>query len=137
MGSLLDTDVASQPVKALPDERVVRWLSRQRPGDLYLSTISLLEIRKRIEALPHGRKRERLTSWLREDLRSQYAERLVEVDDRIAEDAGLLIAKGKKAGAEPQVADALIAATARVLGLRLATLNRRHFEKLDVELVEF
>ena len=137
MGSLLDTDVASQPVKALPDERVVRWLSRQRPGDLYLSTISLLEIRKGIEALPHGRKRERLTSWLREDLRSQYAERLVGVDDRIAEDAGLLIAKGKKAGAEPQVADALIAATARVLGLRLATLNRRHFEKLDVELVEF
>lgn len=137
MGSLLDTDVASQPVKAMPDERVVRWLSQQRPGDLYLSTISLLEIRKGIEALPHGRKRERLTSWLREDLRSQYAERLVGVDDRIAEDAGLLIAKGKKAGAEPQVADALIAATARVLGLRLATLNRRHFEKLDVELVEF
>ncbi len=137
MGSLLDTDVASQPVKAMPDERVVRWLSQQRPGDLYLSTISLLEIRKGIEALPHGRKRERLTSWLREDLRSQYADRLVGVDDRIAEDAGLLIAKGKKAGAEPQVADALIAATARVLGLRLATLNRRHFEKLDVELVEF
>ena len=137
MGSLLDTDVASQPVKAMPDERVVRWLSQQRPGDLYLSTISLLEIRKGIEALPHGRKRERLTSWLREDLRSQYADRLVGVDDRIAEDSGLLIAKGKKAGAEPQVADALIAATARVLGLRLATLNRRHFEKLDVELVEF
>lgn len=137
MNSLLDTDVASQAIKATPHRKVVHWLAGVRQEALFLSTISLLEIRKGIEALPPGHRRENLESWLRNDLRQHYSGRLLAIDDRIAEEAGALIANGKKAGAEPEIADALIAATARVHGLRLATLNRKHFEHLGVDLVQF
>ena len=137
MDSLLDTDVASQSTKAFPNERVIAWLCQMRQEDLFLSTISLLEIRKGVEALPPGQKRQRLNFWLSHDLRRFYSGRLISVDDRIAEEAGLLIAKLKKDGAEPDITDALIAATARVHGLQVATLNRKHFERLGVQLADF
>ncbi len=137
MGSLLDTDVISQRVKAAPDARVLRWLSRIEEAEMFLSVISLLEIRKGVESMPHGRKRQNLDTWLKIDLRRSFPGRILSVDDQIAEEAGLILSSRKQAGAEPQIADALIAATAKVHGLKVATLNRKHFERLGVELVEF
>jgi predicted nucleic acid-binding protein len=86
---------------------------------------------------PPGRKRQLYEDWLTKDIRGNYAQNFLPVDDRIADLAGKLIAHGKLAGAEPEPADALIAATARVHGLKVATLNRKHFERLGVELVDF
>ncbi len=137
MNSLLDTNVISQRIKSKPDASVVRWLSQARSSDLYLCAISLGEIRFGIEEMPRGRKRENFEYWLTRDLREGFAGRILAVDERIAEEAGRLTSMGKKAGAKPELADALIAATARVHGLKVATLNRKHFERLGVELVEF
>lgn len=137
MNSLLDTNVISQRTKATPNEGAVRWLSRTPSSEMYLSVISLAEIRFGIEEMDPGRKRQNLEHWLEQDVRQGFAGRILAVDDRVAEEAGRLTSIGKKLGARPDFADALIAATARVHGLQVATLNRAHFVGLGVELVEF
>jgi predicted nucleic acid-binding protein len=113
------------------------WLSATRSTALYLSAISLAEIRFGIEEMDPGRKRSNFEHWLENDLRQNFAERILIVDESIAEEAGRLTSIGKNDGARPQFADALIAATARVHGLGLATLNHKNFENLGVELVKF
>jgi predicted nucleic acid-binding protein len=137
LDSLLDTNIISQRTKTIPNEGVVRWLSRMPSSELYLSAISLAEVRFGIEELDPGRKRQHFEHWLEHDVRQGFAGRVLLVDERIAEEAGRLTSIGKKAGARPGFADALIAATARVHGLKLATLNWAHFKDLGVELVEF
>lgn len=137
MGSLLDTNILSQWTKPNPDADVVQWLRQVRPSELFLSVISLAEIRYGIEEMPAGRKRENFEHWLANDIRQGFAGRILTVDERVAEEAGRLMSLAKKAGAKPELADTLIAATARVYGLRVATLNHKLFEWLDVELMKF
>lgn len=137
MGNLLDTDVISQRVKASPDQRVVRWLSKVRESELYVSAISLVEIRTGIDVMPHGRKRRDLELWLSTDLPRSFAGRVLPVDAVVADACGRMLVVSEASGHTSGLADALIAATAKVHGLRVATLNRRHFERLGVELVEF
>ena len=137
MSHLLDTNIVSQRVKETPDARVVRWTEGIHQSEMFLSVISLEEIGFGIELMLPGRKRDRLEQWLSLDLRAIFSERLLVVSGRVAEEAGRLSARAKRAGAQPELADALIAATAIVHGLKLATLNRKHFERLGVELVKF
>jgi predicted nucleic acid-binding protein len=135
--SLLDTNVISQRVKPSPHPAVIKWMRERNPQDLYLSAITLTEIRFGIEQMPEGRRRRDLWQWLTQDLRHGFAGRILPIDDKIADEAGRLISVGQRYGAKPELADALIAATARVHGLKLATLNHSHFEPLGAELVDW
>jgi predicted nucleic acid-binding protein len=134
---LLDTNVVSQTSKLHPDIAVMRWWMRQDELSMMLSTIVFQEARFGIEMLPAGRKRDGLEEWLEVRLRAEFAGRILPVTVEIAELSGRLIADTKKASHMAETADALIAATARVHGLQVATLDRTHFERLGVELVEF
>ena len=84
-----------------------------------------------------GRKRRNLEDWIEKGLLVGFVGRIFVVDAAVADDCGRLIVAAKKQHHNPSLDDALIAATARVHGLKIATLNRSHFEKLDVELVDF
>jgi predicted nucleic acid-binding protein len=132
---LLDTDVVSQQTKLKPHEGVVRWLSSLRADEMYLSVVSLTEIRFGIEEMPKGRKRDNFERWLEHDLPKIFAGRILAVSAEIAEEGGRMLSLSKKLGRKPDVADALIAATALVHKLSLATLNRNDFEKLPIEMV--
>jgi predicted nucleic acid-binding protein len=134
---LLDTNVVSQTSKLDPDVAVMRWWKQQDELSLMLSAIVFQELRFGIEMLSVGRKRDRLEEWLEVRLRGEFADRILPVTVEIAELSGQLIAETKKAAHTAETGDALIAATARVHGLKVATLNRTHFEWLGVELVEF
>jgi predicted nucleic acid-binding protein len=134
---LLDTNIVSQRIKPHPDEKVMQWLSQLPEGDAFVSVVTILELRTGIDLLPAGRKRRDLESWLVADIRRGYADRILPITEEIADMCGRLIARGKKVGAIPETNDALLAATAMVHGLQLATLNRKHFERLGVELAEF
>lgn len=127
----------SQTSKMHPNIAVMRWWKQQDELSLMLSTIVFQEARFGIEMLPAGRKRDRLEEWLEIRLRREFDGRILPVTVEIAELSGRLIAETKKAAHTAETGDALIAATARVHGLQVATLNRDHFEKLGVELVEF
>jgi toxin FitB len=134
---LLDTNVVSQTSKLKPDVSVMNWWKQQDELSLMLSTIVFQEARFGIEMVPAGRKRDRLEEWLEVRLRGEFDGRILPVTVEIAELSGRLIADEKKASRTADVADTLIAATAVVHGLQVATLNRNHFERLGVELVEF
>ncbi len=134
---LLDTDVISQLIKDAPHPRVHAWLRGLINGDLYLSAISVAEIREGIEMMDAGHKKRRLDHWLTDEMLTDYRARILPVGVEIADLCGRILAAEEKAGLHPDVSDAYIAATARVHGMSVATLNRKHFERLGVELVEF
>ncbi len=87
--------------------------------------------------MPSGRRRRALEAWLEDSLLRGFADRILAVDAVTADLCGRLIAEATSQGHTPALGDALIAATARVRGLKLATLNKRHFRTLGVELVDF
>jgi len=134
---LLDTDVISQRTKTQPDPKVMAWLRTISEDDLRLSAITLQEIRTGAESMPAGRKRRAVEAWLEDDLLLGFADRTLAVDAAVADLCGRLIVEAINRGHRPTLGDALIAATAKVHGLKVATLNRKHFEWLGVGLVEF
>ena len=137
MKFLLDTNAVSQPSKPEPDAGFLGWLRLQAPTSLALSVISILEINFGTALLPAGRRKAALDLWIREELPRRFVARILPVSADIAADAGQLIARNKLAGHNIEMADALIASTARVHGLSVVTFNRRHFERLEVPLVRF
>jgi predicted nucleic acid-binding protein len=134
---LLDTDVISQLTKDSPRPRVLAWLRGSIDEDLYLSAISVEEIREGIEMMDPGQKKRRLDRWLTDEVLTDHTDRILPIGVEIADLCGRILAAEEKEGFHPDVSDVYIAATARVHGMSVATLNRKHFERLGVELVEF
>jgi len=128
---LLDTNVLSEVVRPRADEAVMRWLSKTPAESLFVSVLTLGEIRKGVERLEAGAKRDRLREWLETDVPTLFEERILAVDAAVADRWGRLTAQAKRS--VPAV-DALIAATALVHDLRLATRNTADyaFPGLDV-----
>jgi toxin FitB len=124
---LLDTNVVSELVRPHPDENVIAWV---RAGDetcFYLSVLSFGEIRRGIERLPQGPRRERLRLWLEVDLTGRFKGRILDIDRRVAEIWGMITARGAAASVRLPTIDTLIAATAERHGMVVATRNLRDF----------
>jgi hypothetical protein len=134
---LLDTDVISQLTKDEPHEKVREWLARSINAGFYLSVVSIAEIREGIEMMPAGKKKARLDLWLGDEILQDYRDRILPVTVEIADLSGRMLGQKEIRRFLPDTGDAYIAATARVHGLVVATLNRKHFERLGVELAEF
>ena len=132
---LLDTNVVSELVRPNPDSNVIAWV---RAGDetcFYLSVLSFGEIRRGIERLPQGPRRERLRLWLEIDLTDRFKGRILEIDRRIAEIWGMIMARGAAASVRLPTIDTLIAATAERHGMVLATRNLRDFAFVEIAAV--
>ena len=136
MKYLLDTDVVSQRIKTRPVAGVMAWLQSVPEEDICLSAITIQEVRTGAESMPTGQRRRAVETWLEKDLLHGFVDRILGVDAAVADFCGRLIAEAISHGHTPALGDALIAATARVHGLKVATLNLKHFERLGVELVE-
>ena len=120
MSYLLDTNVISELVRTKPDPNVVEWID-SLPSDAFsLSVLSLGEIRKGIERLVTGNRRERLVAWLEHDLLHWFGDRILPVDAIVADRWGILNARMVRS--VPAI-DSLLAATALTHGLTLATRN--------------
>jgi len=104
---------------------------------LYLSAITLFELRLGVEAMPQGKRRRQIALWLDTDVPAEYFQRILSVDERVANEAAHLVARARAKGRNALEMDSLIAATARVYSMPVATLNRTDFLQLDVELVDF
>jgi len=95
---------------------------------VYLSVVTLEELRHEVERLPDGRRRQRLDDWLRDDLPVRFEGRLLTIDDTVAHAWGVIVAKRDTIGRPISVMDAWIAATAQTHGLTLVTHNVADFE---------
>jgi toxin FitB len=122
-GFLLDTNVISEVTRPKPDGNVARWLEATDESALFLSVLTLGEIRNGIERLRIGRRRGRLEAWLQVDLRARFRGRLLPIDDEIADRWGAISALASNRGTPLPVVDGLLAATSLQFNLTLVTRN--------------
>ncbi len=118
---ILDTNVVSELIKPKPDGNVVRWVEETDESILFLSVLTLGEIRNGIESLRSGRRRGRLESWLQVDLPARFQDRILPVDEAIADRWGRISAIAAAKGRPVPVIDGLLAATALHHNLTLVT----------------
>jgi toxin FitB len=128
MSFLLDTNVLSEPMKERPNPGVLAWLSRVDEDQVFVSVVSITELRFGVERVAIGKRRERLDGWLRKDLILRFEGRILPIDLRIADACGGLMARSESMGRPMEARDAFIAATAEVHGLTLVTRNTSDFE---------
>ena len=127
-GWLLDTNVISELRKSNCDTRVKTWSDNQVPESMYLSRVTIAEIRYGIERLPTAdRMRKRLERWLTNELRPWFAERLLDVDEDVFVVCRRLVERGKAMRHTFPQPDLFIAATAILHDLCVATRNAGDF----------
>lgn len=133
-GFLLDTCVVSEFSKPAPNLGVVEWLSRIDESILYLSAVTVGELRYGI-ARQSGRKREALEEWLHGQVLTDFNDRILAFNDAVADFWGALRARAKVKGTPPPVIDAMIAATALHHHLRLVTRNESDFKRMGLDVL--
>ncbi len=124
MSYLVDTNALSELRRRQPNPGVVAWFSQRPATTLYVSVLTLGEIRKGIETLPDSERRLTLLDWLEVELPAFFAGRILSVDGHVADRWGRLLAE---AGRPVPAIDSLLAATALCHDLRLVTRNARDF----------
>lgn len=134
-GFLLDTNCISELVRVKPEPIVMAWMEAADETLLYLSVLTLGEIRKGLAVLPQGRRRTRLETWLEVDLRARFSGRILPIDGEIADRWGLLAANAKRAGKTLSVIDGLLAATALHHNLTIVSRNVSDFADVGAQLL--
>jgi tRNA(fMet)-specific endonuclease VapC len=131
-GYLLDTNVPSEFSRDRPEPRIVEWLKAQPATMLYLSAVTMGEIRKGLVVLPQGRRRTELEAWFHTDLLIWFRNRILPVTHSIADRWGVLEGQCQLEGTPLNTADGMIAATALEHDFTLATRNVKDFAGLGV-----
>ncbi len=126
-GFLLDTNTVSEMVSLKPNPRVLNWIAAADENRLFLSALTLGEIRQGVAALPQSKKRSRLEAWLEVDLQERFAGRILGIDAAVANRWGWIVAHAQVRGMRLPVVDGLIAATALHHNLTAVTRNVRDF----------
>jgi toxin FitB len=129
---LVDTNVLSELRRKTPDARVVQWFAQRPARSLYLSVLTLGEIRKGIEGVQDVKRRTKLIDWLESDLPSFFTGRILSVDGSVADRWGRLVAQAQRP--LPAI-DSLLAATALHHDLSLVTRNVKDFSGLPLSLI--
>lgn len=135
MRYLLDTNVISELVATKPNLQVVNWIDCLDPDDVYLSVITIGEIRKGIEKLPESKRRARLLAWLVDDLLLRFDEHILNLDVDVALTWGELTGRLARSGMSLAAVDSLIAAIALTHNCSLATRNESDFKATGVVIV--
>jgi toxin FitB len=129
-GWLLDTNVLSELRRPKPDRKVVAFIAAQPLELLYVSAVTLAEIRFGIEVVTDATKRAELNDWLAHKLRPMFEQRVLPVTEEIMFKWRLLVEDGRKAGYTFSQPDLIIAATARHHGLTVVTRNVSDYERV-------
>ncbi len=132
---ILDTNVISEPLKPRPDAAVLRWLDRQSPATLYVTTISQAELLAGVAALPAGKRRTELRKVVEKGLTSLFANRILPFGERSAEAYAQVVTTANGAGNPIDFADAAIGAIAVEHNFILATRNVGDFKGTSVKLL--
>jgi predicted nucleic acid-binding protein len=133
-GYLLDTNVPSEFSRDRPEPRVVQWLKAQPVAELFLSAVTIGEIRKGLIVLPQSRRRSELEAWFHTDLLPWFRNRILPVTHAVADRWGILDGQCQLRGTPLNTADGMIAATALEHDLTVVTRNVRDFASLGVDI---
>ncbi|MBB4193024.1 hypothetical protein GGE45_001609 [Rhizobium aethiopicum] len=132
---LLDTNVISEPWKPVPDEAVVAWLDAQAIETLFLSAITIAELRFGIAAMPSGKRQTILRDRLEGEVLPHFSERILPFNLVTSQFYAELMARARVSGKAIGAADSYIAATAAANGLAVATRDTSPFEAAELKVI--
>ena len=132
MSYLIDTNVLSELRRKTPDANVVKWVNSRPATSLYLSVLTLGELRKGIDSLADIKRKLKLVDWLETELPLFFAGRILAIDQSVADRWGRLLAV---AGRPLPAIDSLLGATAAHHGLTMVTRNSKDFDNLGLEVL--
>jgi predicted nucleic acid-binding protein len=132
---LLDTNVVSEAMRRTPSLAVMAWLRSHPINELTISAVTVAEIRYGLARLPGGARKAHLVERFRIFVTRGFAERVIAFDQTAADLYGELVATRERDGKPIDAFDAMIAATARVSGSRVATRDIGGFEDCGIELI--
>lgn len=131
-GFLLDTNVPSELTRPVPDVRVRDWVDAQDNSSLYLSVVTVGELRRGFTVLPQSKRRMQLEQWFELYLLPLFGDRILPVTQNIGNQWGVIGGECQLRGTPLNTADGMIAATALEHGLTVVTRNVKHFAGLGV-----
>jgi len=131
-GFLLDTNCISELVRSKPEPRVLEWMEAADESLLYLSVLTLGEIRKGVAGLTRSKRQTQLEMWLEVDLQARFSGRILAIDAPIADRWGLMAAEAKRRGRALSAIDGLLAATALHHNLTIVSRNISDFANTQV-----
>ena len=132
MSYLIDTNVLSELRRKLPHPGVSAWFAQRPASSLYLSVLTLGELRKGIDGVNDEARKLALSDWLNTDLSVFFLGRVLSIDEQVADRWGQLVAA---AGRPLPAIDSLLAATALVHRLTVVTRNAKDFEGLGLAVI--
>jgi toxin FitB len=134
MHYLLDTNILSNITKPAPSEALMAWMADQADTDLFISSLTVAEIRRGVLEKPAGKKRDQLEEWFSgpEGPQALFADRILAFDEKAGLIWARLMADGKGRGRPRSGLDAIIAAVAEANNCMLVTDNEKDFEGIEI-----
>jgi len=132
---LLDTNVVSEPLRHGPEARVIEWIDAQPLETLYLSAMTVAELRAGVALLPTGRRQAALHENLEKRVLPMFVGRVLPFDLACTSAYAALLAKVRKAGGGIETADACIAAVAFANGFTVATRDTSPFQAAGLAVI--
>ena len=132
---MLDTNVISESLRPTPESRVLEWINTQAIETLYLSAISVAELRFGASLLPSRRRKDKLQNRLEDKLLPLFAGRILPLDVAVTKTYAELMSQARMAGRSISTADGYIAATAAANGMIIATRDTNPFAAAGLEVI--
>jgi predicted nucleic acid-binding protein len=132
---VLDTNVISALMRREPEEPVVRWLDGQPAASVWITAITVMEIRFGLLSMPHGRRRDALLKSFELMLKNMIEARIASFDADAGIHAAELMSQRKRAGRPAEVRDTMIAGIVLANRATLATRNTQHFHDLPLTVI--
>ncbi|NKL06112.1 PIN domain-containing protein [Rhizobium leguminosarum bv. viciae] len=134
MRYLLDTNILSNVTKPAPSEPLLAWMAVQTDTDLFISSLTVAEIRRGVLEKPAGKKRDQLEAWFSgpEGPQALFAGRILAFDEKAGLIWARLMADGRAKGRPRSGLDMIIAAVAEANGCIVVTDNEKDFDGLDI-----
>jgi hypothetical protein len=133
---VLDTNVVSELMRPKPEARVTSWLNKLSRQEVWITAISIFELRFGIELRAKGQRRSHLEDSLARILEVGFHDRILNFDEQAANAAALISAKQRITGRSKEVRDTFIAGIVSAHRAGLATRNVRHFQDLDIRVID-
>ncbi len=132
---ILDTNVVSEMMRAAPTPAVVSWLNGQDAALLFLTAVTVGEIRFGLRVLPVGKRRQSLEEGFERILAEAFAGRILAFDEAAAHYYGEIMGRRREIGHPLGIPDAQIASIARSIGCSVATRNVQDFTECGIEII--
>lgn len=134
MNYLLDTNVISELISKQPAARVTAWVDSVDQESIFLSVITIGELKKGVEKLPESNRKNQLNAWLEQDLLVRFQDQIIPLDLPVLLTWGAMYAELERKGKPLPAVDSLLAASALQHGLTLVTRDTADFEAAGISL---